>query len=261
MFVNACSGDVTLYSGFNPITFKKSPMRPDPFKTSFTRQFRQQHAAYSGTDVKQYQNLLFRTFGINQTEIGSLGTMLTPRLHDDTIMHRLLAKLINHDTPDAERLNAFIQETCAELFAQISAEPYTSPYFNHLNEVLNSFLELVEDFVMNGSQMLSNKLTDIFTDEFNQTFDSEEIRKAYDEIENKMYQIGEFFQYFHALLQKESENNENKNGVITMTQVAFYLDTIIAHTEKLISNTESTLDLLSTWETALLNREAQEIYN
>lgn len=236
-------------------------MRSNPFKTSFTKQFRQQHAVYSATDLKQYQNLLFRTFGINETEIGSLGKMLTPRLHDDTIMHRLLAKLINHDTPDAERLNAFIQETCAELFTQVTSEPYTSPYFNHLNEVLNSFLELVEDFVLNGSQLLSNKLTDIFTDEFNQSLDSEEIRVVYDSIENKMYQIGEFFQYFHALLQKESENNETKNGVITMTQVAYYLDTLITHTEKLIGNTESTLNMLNTWESALLNREAQELYN
>ena len=236
-------------------------MCSNPFKTSFTKQFRQQHAAYSGTDVKQYQNLLFRTFGIRETEIGSLGKMLNPRLQDDTIMHRLLAKLINHDTPDAERLNAFIQETCAEIFPHAAAEPYTSPYFNHLVEVLNSFLELVEDFVLNGSQLLSNKLTDIFTAEFNQSPDSEEIRIVYDGIENKMYQIGEYFQYFHVLLQKESENDENKSRVITMTQVAYYLDTIISHTEKLISNTESTLNMLCNWETTLLNREAQEIYN
>ena len=124
---------------------------------------------------------------------------------------------------------------------------------------------MLNEFQLNGSQILSDKLTEYFTfeatDANNTDVYSEEVRNLQGTIQDYLYQFGEFYEYFHMLLQKESEGNENQKGVMVTTQVSCYLETLIDCTEKLLINTESTLDMLCTWETAALNREAQELFN
>jgi hypothetical protein len=152
-----------------------------------------------------------------------------------------------------------------ELANLAEAEPYTAQYYNLLVDVLTAFLDLLTEFQLNSSQALSDKLTEYFTVEATDTSNtdvySEEIRNWQFSIQNYLYQFGEFYEYFHMLLQKESEGNENHKGVQVTTHVSCYLETLIDCTEKLLINTESTIDMICTWETAALNREAQELFN
>ena len=110
--------------------------------------------------------------------------------------------------------------------------------------------------------MLSDKLTEYFTLETSaDTIYSEEVRNVQGTIQDYLYQFGEFYEYFHMLLRKESDGNDNQKGVQVTSHVSCYLETLIDCTEKLLINTESTLDMLYTWETAALNREGQELFN
>jgi hypothetical protein len=63
------------------------------------------------------------------------------------------------------------------------------------------------------------------------------------------------------LLQKEQEQENTKSRVLVMSHVSYYLDTLITCTEKMIINMEMSLDMLLEWETALQNRESQELFN
>jgi hypothetical protein len=241
-------------------------MSSHPFNSSFTKQFRQQPAFYTGAEEKPWQNIRFSTYGMQEREIQALGQALTDRLNDSTIIQRILIKLTNTDAPVAERLSAYIHEVQNELQSYASAEPFTAQYYNMLTEVLTSFLDVLNDFQVNGRQVLSEKLTGYFTTEANAVADNdatynEEIGNMYNLIQNYLYQIGEYFEYFHRLLQQESENNTHRNGVLVISQVAHFLDTLITSTEKLVITLEATLDMLCTWETSLLNREAQELFN
>jgi hypothetical protein len=95
----------------------------------------------------------------------------------------------------------------------------------------------------------------------NQSVDSEEVATMHRIIEDYLYQIGEYYQYFHMLLQKETSPENNKNRVLVMSHVAYYLDTLITCTEKMIINMEGTLDMLLEWEAALQTRESQSLFN
>lgn len=235
-----------------------------PF-TSFVKQFRQQPDFYTGIEETPFENILLRSYDKSQTGIYSLGKELTERLTDNPLIHRLLVKLTNTDTPATDRLSAFVYDIINELATLAAEEPYTAQFYNLLIEVLTAFLELLNEFQLNGSQILSDKLTEYFTfeatDANNTDVYSEEVRNLQGTIQDYLYQFGEFYEYFHMLLQKESEGNENQKGVMVTTQVSCYLETLIDCTEKLLINTESTLDTLCTWETAALNREAQELFN
>jgi hypothetical protein len=48
---------------------------------------------------------------------------------------------------------------------------------------------------------------------------------------------------------------------MVMSHVAYYLDTLITCTEKMIINIEATLDMLLDWETSLQSRESQMLFN
>jgi len=232
-----------------------------PFN-NFVKQFRQKSAFYTGIEETSYENLLLRSYDKSQTDMYALGKVLTERLTDNSLIHRLLVKLTNTDTPATDRLSAFVYDIINELAILAAEEPYTAQYYNLLVEVLTAFLELLNEFQLNGSQMLSDKLTEYFTLETPvDSIYSEEIRNVQGTIQDYLYQFGEFYEYFHMLLQKESEGSEDQKGVQVTTQVSCYLETLIDCTEKLLINTESTLDMLCTWETAALNREAQELFN
>ena len=236
-------------------------MNSFPFDSSFAKQFRQDYTVHFNAEGIPYHNLIFRTFGITETEIPSLSELLIPQLDDENIIHRLLVKVTNNDMPNAERLHRFAKETINELLAYANTELYTSSYYSHIIEILHSFLDLVQEFETKGLQVLCTKLTEYFTNEINLPAGSDEASNLYSIMEDYMYRIGEYFQHFHLLLQNESESNENKARVLVMSQVAYYLDTIFTLTEKLISNTGSALDLICAWETALLHRDEQELYN
>jgi hypothetical protein len=236
-------------------------MNPFPLDSSFTKKFRQEISLQFGTDGIPYHNLVFKTIGISKTEIPSISELLVPMLHDENLIHHLLVKITNNDIPDIESLYKFTKETSDELLTYANDEVNTSAYYSHIIKTLHSFLELVQEFETNGIQSLCTKLTEYFTDEINPPATSEEASNLFCIIEDYKYRIDEYFQHFHFLLQKESETNENNARVIVMSQVAYYLDTIFATTEKLINNTESTLALICSWETAILIRDEQELYN
>ena len=146
-----------------------------------------------------------------------------------------------------------------------SAEPFTAQYYKHLIELLASFLDMVNEYDANGQELLLGNLNACYSNEpsfaVNQSVDSEEVATMHKIIEDYIYQVGEYYQYFHLLLQKEQEQENDKSKVLVMSHVAYYLDTLITCTEKMIINMEITLDMLLEWETALQNRESQELFN
>lgn len=237
-----------------------------PFTNSFTKQFRQEQSVSFCAEEKPFQNILISTYSrFTDAEINSLGQSLNEQLLDNNIIHRLLNKLTQKDSPDSERLLAFIKETHQELRNNANAEPFTAQYYKHLIELLASFLDLVNEYDANGQELLMGNLNACYSNEpsfaVNQSVDSEEVATMHKIIEDYIYQVGEFYQYFHMLLQKEQEQEATKSRVIVMSHVAYYLDTLITCTEKMIINMEITLDMLLEWETALQNRESQELFN
>jgi hypothetical protein len=237
-----------------------------PFNTSFTKQFRQEQSASFCAEEKPFQSILISTYShFNDAEINTLGRSLNEQLLDNNVIHRLLTKLTENDSPDAGRLSAFIQETHQELSNHANAEPFTAQYYKHLLELLTSFLNLVNEYDANGQELLMGNLNACYSSEpsfaVNQSVDSEEVATMHKIIEDYLYQIGEYYQYFHMLLQKEQEQKGDKSRVLVMSHVSYYLDTLITCTEKMIINMEVSLDMLLEWETALQNRESQELFN
>jgi hypothetical protein len=237
-----------------------------PFNNSFTKQFRQEQSVSFCAEEKPFQNILISTYSrFTDAEINALGQSLNEQLLDNSTIHRLLIKLTQKDTPDAERLVAFIQETHQELRSHASAEPFTAQYYKHLIELLASFLDLISEYDTNGQELLLGNLNACYSNEpsfaINQSVDSEEVATMHKIIEDYIYQVGEYYQYFHMLLQKEQEQETDKSKVLVMSHVAYYLDTLITCTEKMIINMEITLDMLLEWETALQSRESQELFN
>lgn len=237
-----------------------------PFNSSFTKQFRQDLPVTFSAEEKPFQHIVISTYGrFTETEINTLGQSLNDQLFDNGIIHRLLTKLTQKDSRDAERLSAFVQETHLELRAHATAEPFTAQYYKHLIELLGSFDDLVNEYDTNGYELLLGNLNACYFNEngfaVNQSVDSEEVATMHRIIEDYLYQIGEFYQYFHMLLQKEIEQENDKSRVQVISHVAYYLDTLITCTEKMIINMEATLDMLLEWETALQVRESQALFN
>jgi len=237
-----------------------------PFNTSFTKQFRQDQPVTFCAEEKPFEQIVLSTYGkMNEAEVNRLGSLLNEQLFDNSIIHRLLTKLTSKDTRDAARLEAFVQETHQKLSNHAGAEPFTAQYYKHLIELLASFQELLNEFDTNGQELLLGNLNACYFNEtsfaVNQSVDSEEVATMHRIIEDFLYQVGEYYQYFHLLLQKESEQAENKNRVMVMSHVAYYLDTLITCTEKMIINIEATLDMLLEWETSLQSKESQMLFN
>jgi hypothetical protein len=241
-------------------------MSSHPFNTSFTKQFRQEHPVTFCAEERPVQQIVLSHYGrMNDTSINTLGIALNEQLFDNAIIHRLLTKLTVNDTRDAARLTAFVQETHQELQNHASAEPFTAQYYKHLIELLASFQELLAEYDTNGQELLVGNLNACYSNEtgfaVNQSVDSEEVATMYRIIEDYLYQVGEYYQYFHMLLQKETEQQDTKSRVMVMSHVSYYLDTLITCTEKMIIDIEASLDILLEWETSLQNRESQMLFN
>jgi hypothetical protein len=237
-----------------------------PFNPSFAKQFRQEQSVTFCAEEKPFDNIVISTYGRHtDAEINALGKSLNEQLFDNSIIHRLLTKLTQKDSQDAERLSAFVLEAHKELRTNASAEPFTAQYYKHLIELFASFLDLVDEYDTNGQELLLGNLNTCYFNEtsfaVNQSVDSEEVSTMHRIIEDYLFQIGEYYQYFHILLQKETEQENDKNRVLVMSHVAYYLDTLITCTEKLIINIEATLDMLLEWEASLQNRESQVLFN
>ena len=178
-----------------------------PFNTSFTKQFRQEQAVSFCAEEKPFENIVLSTYGrITESEINFLGSSLNEQMCDNAIIHRLLTKLTRKDSRDAARLSAFIQETHQELSAHANAEPFTAQYYKHLLELCNSFLDLVNEYDANGQELLLGNLNACYFNEtsfaVNQSVDSEEVATMHRIIEDFLYQIGEYYQYFHILTER-----------------------------------------------------------
>jgi hypothetical protein len=237
-----------------------------PFNNSFTKQFRQEQPVTFCAEEKIIEQIVISTYRrATDAEVNSIGYALNEHLFDNAVISRLLTKLTQKDSQDVQRLIAFVQETHQELRHHATAEPFTAQYYNHLLELLSSFLELVNEFDTNGQELLLGNLNACYFDEtsfaVNQSVDSEEVVTMHRIIEDYLYQIGEYYQYFHMLLQKETEQESNRNRVLVMSHVAYYLDTLITCTEKMIIDMEGTLDMLLEWEGSLQVREAQALFN
>lgn len=241
-------------------------MSSSTFNPSFTKQFRQEQPVTFRAEEKPFQQLVVSTYSrVNDKDVNTIGKLLNEQLFDNAIIHRLLTKLTLKDTKDCARLAAFVQETHNELSNHASAEPFTAQYYKHLLELLASFQGLLTEYENNGQELLMGNLNACYSNEtsfaVNQSVDSEEVATMHRIIEDFLYQVGEYYQYFHLLLQKESEQEENKNRVMVMSHVAYYLDTLITCTEKMIINMEASLDMLLEWEASLQNRESQMLFN
>ena len=236
-----------------------------PFNSSFTKQFRQEQPITFCAEEKTYEQIVISTYNrINEAELNLLGSALNEQLFDNGIIHRLLSKLTQQDSQDAQRLLAYIEETHQECSCHASAEPFTAQYYKHLLQLLTSFQELVNEYDTNGQELLLGNLNACyFNDNFavNQSIDSEEVATMHRIIEDYLFQVGEFYQYFHMLLQKETEQENTKSRVQVISHIAYYLDTLITCTEKMIINMEGTLDMLLEWETSLQARESQSLFN
>jgi hypothetical protein len=236
-----------------------------PFNNSFTKQFRQEQPVTFCAEEKPFQQIVLCTYGQrSDEEINALGKSLNDQMPDNAIIFRLLSKLTEKDSRDAARLSSFVQ-IHNELRNHASAEPFTAQYYKHLIELLVSFQELVTEYDMNGQELLLGNLNACYFNEtrfaVSQSVDSEEVATMHRIIEDYLYQVGEYYQYFHMLLQKEQEQVNDKSRVQVMSHVSYYLDTLITCTEKMIINMEITLDMLLEWETSLQNRESQVLFN
>lgn len=241
-------------------------MSSSPFNNSFTRQFRQEQPVTFYAEEKSIGQIVISTYRCkSDAEVNAIGYALNEQLFNNAIVSRLLSKLTQKDSQDVQRLVAFVQEARQELHTHASAEPFTAQYYAHLLELLGSFLDLVHEFDTNGQELLLGNLNACYFDEtsfaVNQSVDSEEVAAMHRLIEDYLYQIGEYYQYFHMLLQKETEEESNRNRVLVMSHVAYYLDTLITCTEKMIINMEGTLDMLLEWEASLQTRESQALFN
>ena len=241
-------------------------MSSSPFNNSFTRQFRQEQPVTFCAEEKPFNQIVLSAYGRrSEEEINALGKSLNDQMPDNAIIFRLLSKLTQKDSRDAARLTSLVQETHNELRNHASSEPFTAQYYKHLIELLVSFQELVAEYDMNGQELLLGNLNACYFNEtsfaVSQSVDSEEVATMHRIIEDYLYQVGEYYQYFHMLLQKEQEQGNDKSRVQVMSHVSFYLDTLITCTEKMIINMEITLDMLLEWETSLQNRESQVLFN
>lgn len=237
-----------------------------PFNCSFTKKFRQEQPVTFCAEEKPYEQIVISTYNrMSEAELNVLGSALNEQLFDNGIIHRLLTKLTQNDSRDGQRLLAFIQEIHQECRSHASAEPFTAQYYTHLLELLGSFLDLVNEYDTNGQELLLGNLNACYFDEpsfaVNQSIDSEEVATMHRIIEDYLFQVGEFYQYFHLLLQKETEQENSKSRVQVISHIAYYLDTLITCTEKMIINMEGTLDMLLEWETSLQSRESQSLFN
>jgi hypothetical protein len=237
-----------------------------PFNNSFTKQFRQEQTVTFCAEEKPIEQIVISTYRRTaDAEVNALGYALNEQLFDNAIISRLLTKLTQKDSQDVQRLITFIQEARQELRSHASAEPFTAQYYNHLLELLQSFLGLVNEFDTNGQELLLGNLNACYFNEtsfaVNQSVDSEEVATMHRIIEDYLYQTGEYYQYFHMLLQKENSPESNSNRVQVMSHIAYYLDTLITCTEKMIINMEGTLDMLLEWEAGLQTRESQNLFN
>ncbi len=237
-----------------------------PFNSSFTKQFRQEQPSVTFcAEEKTYEQIVISTYNrAGEEEINLLGSALNEQLFDNVIIHRLLSKLTQKDSRDAQRLLAFIKETHQECRNHANAEPFTAQYYKHLLELLGSLQELLHEYDTNGQELLLGYLNACYFNDsvaVNQPVDSEEVATMHRIIEDYLFQVGEFYQYFHVLLQKETEQENTKSRVQVISHIAYYLDTLITCTEKMIINMEGTLDMLLEWEAALKGRESQSLFN
>lgn len=232
-----------------------------PLTSSFARQFQQEESLHFAGETVPCRRLLFKNIRTTEQELRRIGNWLAPQLHDEVIMQNLRDKLIMLDVPGVNCLSAFIQKTRRDLDAQASAEPYTSHYYSHLIRLFDNFLLLVEDFNQHGVTMIASLCTEYFNAENKIPANAEAAGLAHCIMEDFMYQIMEYFQQFDMLLQKESASQENKGGLLVKSYVSQYLETMILHTENLIRNTDETVEMIRTWETALQAREEQVMYN
>src|SRR5262245_57840347 len=137
-----------------------------PFNNSFTKQFRQEQPASFSAEEKPFQQIVISTYStITDADVNKLGAHLTQQLHDNAIIHRLLAKLTQKDSPDIARLTAYVQEVHQLLRANANAEPFTAQYYKHLIELVASFLDLVTEFDMNGQELLLGNLNACYSNE------------------------------------------------------------------------------------------------
>jgi hypothetical protein len=236
------------------------------FNSSFTKQFRQEQPSVTFCAEEQtYEQVVLSTFNqLREEDINVLGSALNEQLFDNAVIHRLLSKLTQKDSRDAQRLMAFIEETHQECRKNASTEPFTAQYYKHLLELLQSFQDLISEFETNGQELLLGNLNACYSNDsfvVNESVDSEEVATMHRIIEDYLYQIGEFYQYFHLLLQKETEQDNSKSRVQVISHIAYYLDTLITCTEKMIINMEGTLDMLLEWENSLQSRESQSLFN
>jgi len=236
-----------------------------PFNSNFTKQFRQEQPVTFRAEEIPYEQIVISTYNcLPEADRNVLGSALNEQLFDNSIIHRLLSKLTQKDSRDAQRLLAFIEETNQQCRTYANAESFTAQYYNHLLELLGKFLDLVNEYETNGQELLLGNLNACYDENsfaVNQSADSEEVATMHRIIEDYLFQVGEFYQYFHLLLQKETEQENSKSKVQVISHIAYYLDTLITCTEKMIINMEGTLDMLLEWEASLQARESQSLFN
>ena len=232
-----------------------------PLSSSFTRQFQQDEHVEFGGELVSSRRLLFKTIHISDQEVRRLAKWLAPQLHDEALMQNLQDKLVMLDIPRVHSLATFIQRTSRDLIAQANAEPYTSHSYSQLISLFDKFLLLIEDFIQHVIAMVASLCSEYFNAENKIAANAEAAGIAHCVVEDFMYRFMEYFQQFDMLLQKETALEENKGNLLVRSYVAQYLETMILHTESLIRNTDETLDMIRTWQTALQMREEQGLYN
>jgi LPS O-antigen subunit length determinant protein (WzzB/FepE family) len=115
-----------------------------PFNNSFTKQFRQEQPVTFCAEEKSIEQIVIGTYRrAADAEVHALGYALNEQLFDNDIISRLLTKLTQKDSQDVQRLIAYVQQTHQQLRNHATEEPFSAQYYNHLLELLGSFLELV----------------------------------------------------------------------------------------------------------------------
>lgn len=238
-------------------------MQHYPITTDFIKQFRLEELAYPGNGEKKYANFFFRQFAGSRNEISIIELSLSEKLSDKKSIGKLIEQLKEKDLPDLGRFVYFMQALRKQIFSYAQNEPYTSLYYRQFLPALEQCTGIARSFHDDMQKELFDRLKMMFDDtpgslndmDLLNGGDIEVVLKAIDSYAGQMQQ---YLNYFRGLLDKESENGMRISVTSKLEEFLLHLVSLI---ENIILDSASTSSLLAKWQTKLVARETQELYN
>jgi hypothetical protein len=239
-------------------------MAPQFFNKDFAKQFQHGHELYFPTDEYQYGNLLLKKYNGNSMPVTYVGKEISDKLFQCRLIELITDKLEKDNLPAFEGLYNMTMGSIKECETYMQRELFTSHYYNDFIARLNSFSELIASFTSD----ITYEVLDVIkgnNPDAHRSSENESIGYPFFDpnkkvIEHYLKNILPYYNYFIVLWRQETEDIEGK-GVALTTQVADCLETLIVFTETAVVDIEATYNLLLIWETQMVIKEEQELYN